>query len=1093
MNRIRFWASLAAAVLLAAAAGRSAAPDTLESGWRNPPPQSRPHTYWLWLNGYVNPEAARAELKEIKEAGFSGVLMFDMGARGEKSLQPPAGPAFLSPPWMKQFKEYVQLASQLGLQFDFSVISSWDLGGHWIEPKHGSMGLYATETAFRGGRAVDVTLPFPTATPASPKGPDGKPAFWQDVAVLAARNAKRLPGHEFVWALDPPGVHDLKEFVLDNGNPRAPANLAATMTPVREFTVSISTSGTDASDFREVVRASLPASAGPQHFAVPAGAKARYVRLLLVSGHDATRPRWTLGEFSAIDTKGNNTMLARVGDTRRNGAIVIRAATPLGYDGEWNLDNLNDNDPNGPRGVFSSAGLPGFAFAGPSDMVDVTAKVGRDDHLRWDAPAGEWSILRYVVMNTGERLKVPSPNSDGWATDHLNSEATHAHMKYVLDRLGENFGNLKTSGIRNLYLASYEVRGPVWSPTFTAEFKKRRGYEMAPYLPAIFGASVGGREMTERFIFDYRKTLGEVLVDAYYKAARDDAHKAGLYIKSEAGGPGPPVHNVPVDSLLANAAVDSIQGEFWPFWPNADGLWVVKEPASAGHVYGKAPVHLESFTSAENWREGPQDIKASADRVFCEGGNHFVWHTWTHNAPEAGLPGWGYYAGTHINRNVTWWPKAKPFIDYLSRGSYLMQRGKFVAEVLYYYGDGGYKFIGPRRNDASLGPGFDYDFANSDVILNRLSVRDGRLVLPDGMSYAVLVLPEGEEIHADVLAKVEKLTAAGATVIGPKPRRAVGLEGYPASDAKVRDLAARLWGDLDGKSKTSRVYGKGRVVWGPSVRSVLTGMKLGPDFVAPAVFDYTHRRDGATDIYFVRNTTAEPVKGALEFRVTGKQPELWNAVTGEIRNSAYRTVSGRTAIDVELAANGSTFVVFRRAAAAASSSTPAPSAVRATLPIDGAWTVEFQPERGAPPRATLPSLVSWTTNSDPGIKYFSGSAKYRKTFQAPKGWRAGGNKVQLDLGRLWNIGEAWLNGKPLGIVWTSPFTLDCTSALRDGENELVVEVTNTWFNRMVGDAKKAAGPPITRSNVSISGGKPWAKHEPLESGLFGPVRLVQVR
>jgi hypothetical protein len=258
-------------------------------------------------------------------------------------------------------------------------------------------------------------------------------------------------------------------------------------------------------------------------------------------------------------------------------------------------------------------------------------------------------------------------------------------MKYVIDQLRSTLGDLRQSGIRNLYLASYEVRGQLWTPGFAAEFHRRRGYDLTPYLPAIFGARVGSSDTTERFLFDFQKTLGELLVDAYYKAARSDTHAAGLLIKSEAGGPGPPLHNVPVDALAANAAVDSIQGEFWPYWPQYDVIWVVKETASAGHLYNKQTVHLEAFTSIENWREGPGDLKASADRVFCEGGNHFVWHTWPHNTPEAGLPGWGYYAGTHLNRNVTWWPKVRPFVDYLSRGSYLLQRGKFVGEVLYYY------------------------------------------------------------------------------------------------------------------------------------------------------------------------------------------------------------------------------------------------------------------------------------------------------------------------------------------------------------------------------------------------------------------------
>ncbi|MBL8291525.1 MAG: hypothetical protein JNN08_06800 [Bryobacterales bacterium] len=1068
-------------------AGQLGANEALEQGWRNPPNAARPHTYWLWLNGHVNPATAREELQAMKDAGFGGVLLFDMGARGEKSAVPPAGPAFLSPPWLKQFKESVDLAKQLGLQVDFSVVSSWDLGGHWIEPKHGSMGLYPVETSVDGGRAVSVLLPFPPKPPAAPEGKDGKPAFWRDAAVIAVLSNKRGPGHEFVIQLDPAADHLLKEAVLDNGNP-GNSPVTATMSPVRDFSVAVSSTGTQDADFREVLTGSLPPEAGAKRFPLPAGTRGRYVRLRLLRAHDNTRPRWTLGEFGLFNDKGVNVALGYQGDRMRNGAAVLRSTAPYGYGPEWNRDNLHDNEANGPRGVFATAGAPPFHLSSPQDAIDVTRFVDSEGRLQWNAPPGQWTILRYVVMNTGERLKVPSPNSDGWATDHFNAEATRAHMDYVVAKLKETFGDVRSSGLSNFYLASYEVVGPVWSPGFIADFKRLRGYDMTPYLPAVFGARVVDDDTTARFLFDYRKTLSDVLISAYYQAARDVSHQAGLGIKSEAGGPGPPVHNVPVDSLLANAAVDEIQGEFWPFRPNADGLWVVKETASAGHIYGKPRVHMESFTSFEGWREGPQDLKASADRVFCEGGNHIVWHTWTHGPPEAGKPGWVYLAGTHVNRNVTWWPKIKPFIDYLSRSSFLLQSGLFTADVLYYYGDGGFKFIGPRRAKPSLGPGYDYDYTNSDVILNRLSVRDGRFVLPDGTNYAVLVLPEDRDVHPSVLAKIEKLVLEGGTVIGPKALRAVGLENYPASDQQVRDIAARLWGDLDGKSKTSRTHGKGRVVWGRTEREVLTGMGIAPDFTAPPSLDFIHRRDGSADIYFVRNTSDSPTSAQASFRVANREPELWDPVSGSMRTAAgWRRASDRMEVTLNLPANGSSFVVFRRPASSAASAPKRPAALPSPISVNGPWTADFE---NGPQGVAFPQLASWTTHSNAALKHFAGTARYKTTFRMPPNWRRDNLAAHIDLGRLWTIGEVWLNGKSLGITWTSPFSVDATSALKDGDNELIVEVTNTWYNRLIGDAKLPPGQRTTRTNVTVSGGKPWAQLEPLESGLFGPVRVV---
>jgi hypothetical protein len=1132
MKRWSRYALLAAALLGAAICAdweQAGAQDALERGFLDPPAEARPHAYWLWLNGYVDGPAADQELVAMKETGFSGALLFDMGARGDKAIQPPAGPAFLSDAWLNQLRASLAQAKRLGLQMDLSVISSWDLGGHWIEPRHASMGLYSSETVIEGGKPLDLSLPFPLAPPAAPKGADGRPAFWRDVAVLALRNARRAAGHDIILRLDPEGVHTLREVTLDNGAPGS-SPITETMTPVKEFSVAVSTAGVRDADFHEVVQSELPAQAGLQRFALKAGTQARYVRLRLLSGHNAARPRWTLGEFAALDEKGVNVAAARVADTRRNGAMVVRATAALGYDGEWNQDNLHDGETEGPRGVFATAGPPPLVFSKSDEVIDLSARV-EGDRLRWNAPAlgpGTWTVLRYVCMNTGERLKVPSPASDGWATDHLNPEATRAHMDYVIGRLRGAFGDLWTSGLSNLYLASYEVRGVIWSPGFAKEFQRRRGYEMTRFIPAIFGSTVDDEETTARFLFDYRKTLGETLIDAYYNSARDAAHKAGLTIKSEAGGPGPPVHNVPVDALLANSAVDEIQGEFWPFWPNADGLWVVKETAAAAHIYGKPRVHMEAFTSFEAWREGPQDLKPSADRVFCEGGNHMVWHTWTHAPPEAGKPGWVYGAGTHFNRNVTWQTKARPFLDYLSRSSFLLQRGRFVADVLYYYGDGGYRFVGPRKDQPGLGPGYDYDVANTDVILNRLETRDGRLTLPDGMGYAVLALPESEEVRPEVLAKIEKLVAAGATVIGPKPLRAQGLEGFPKSDAIVRELSDRLWGDLDGREKKTRSYGKGRIIWGTPLRQVLNEMKIAQDFAGSEAVDFIHRRDGDAEIYFVRNKQPQPVAVNLSFRVANREPEFWDPQTGKIERAAiYRQTQGRMETPVTLGATGSIFVVFRRPARtdAIASITPETkivmrddtaliestrngsytithadgrkqtmqfSGLPTPIALDNDWSVEFEKGQETPERFNFASLGSWTKQPDPALKYFSGTARYRKSFTVPAGWKTAQGRIMLDLGSLWTIGEAWLNGKPLGVLWTAPFEVDCTEALREGPNELIVEVSNTWYNRLIGDAALPADKRMTRTNITTSGGKPWAKLEPLDSGLLGPVRLVAV-
>jgi hypothetical protein len=350
-------------------------------------------------------------------------------------------------------------------------------------------------------------------------------------------------------------------------------------------------------------------------------------------------------------------------------------------------------------------------------------------------------------------------------------------------------------------------------------------------------------------------------------------------------------------------------------------------------------------------------------------------------------------------------------------------------------------------------------------------------------------MPEETEAHPAVLGKLAQLVAAGGTVIGPKPSRAVGLEGYPASDETVRALSSKMWGDLDGKGNTSRSVGKGRIIWGKSVRDVLDGMGIAPDFGGQGDLDFIHRRDGSTDLYFVRNTLSTPLARTASFRVSDREPEVWDPVTGKIEvAAAYTRTKSGTDVPLDLAANGSVFVVFRRPGRNVPGAMPA--GIEHVFNVPGPWAVSFEAGRKAPESIALPQLISWTKHEDPGVKFFSGTARYKTSFTLAANFKTSGRRVELDLGNLWTIGEAWLNGQPLGILWTVPFRVECTGALREGTNELVVEVTNTWFNRLVGDASLPAAQRITRMNVAVTGGRPWASHEPRESGLFGPVRIL---
>ncbi len=422
----------------------------------------------------------------------------------------------------------------------------------------------------------------------------------------------------------------------------------------------------------------------------------------------------------------------------------------------------------------------------------------------------------------------------------------------------------------------------------------------------------------------------------------------------------------------------------------------------------------------------------------------------------------------------------------------MLQRGRFVADVLYYYGDGGMNFVLPRKNPPGLGPGYDYDVTNAEVILHRLSVKKGRLTTPEGTSYAMIVLPEGEEIHPPVLEKLDQLVKDGAILLGSKPHRATGQQGHPHSDASVRKLADRIWGNLDGKTKTRRKHGRGQVFFGVTERSVLEHLKIVPDFTAPDALDFTHRREGEDDIYFIRNKTAVPTQATAVFRSNERSPEFWDPQSGAIRSLvANREAPNRQSVALSLPAHGAGFVVFRgKSTPSATAPTPAQAASPLrSLALDDNWTVTFQSQLGDAPTLSLPHVGPWTKQTDPAWRYFPGSGRYQRKVVLPAGWRAGAKRIELDLGKLWSIGEVWINGVSHGVTWAAPFAVDCTQALRDGENEIVVEVTGTWQNRLIGEARGEL-PKLTKTNISVSEKKPWKDSTVIESGLFGPVRLL---
>lgn len=702
-------------------------------------------------------------------------------------------------------------------------------------------------------------------------------------------------------------------------------------------------------------------------------------------------------------------------------------------------------------------------------IVNVTAFFDpKKEELSWKAPAGEWAVYRYICSNSGEQLIRPTPNSVGPIIDHFDSTATRMHVMYFINRLKPGIGDFRKSALKNLYLASYEAKEFTWTPTLPAAFKKLHGYDLYKFLPAIYNPEQYQPELAKSFQFDFDKTLSELMINNHYRKAKEICNNYGLQIISESGGPGH-LHHIPVETLKALGSLDVPRGEYWynrTFFLEADKdslvdmIYLVKEIAAASHIYKRGLVEEESFTSYWDWQEGPSDLKPLADRAFCEGMNRLVIHGFPHNPTEMGHPGIAYFAGTHYNDRTTWWPKIKPFNDYLGRISYILQKADFVADVLHYYGDNVPNLIPPKNTRFAVGPGYDYEVLNTEVLLRDLTVEKGEWVLPGIGRYKVLSIGNEGRIPAEARAKLKKLAAQGASLVDQQP-------ALPA----------------------------------------LTALRIPPDFSYPGQkadqrvtpLDYIHYRRDELDFYLIRNTTNQWVSKPCQFRQRAKTPEIWDPISGKTTPiSTYKQTNDQLELPVSLPPYGAYFIVFRKATASsgnklASAGFEQPDALKPIMTLEGPWQLSFPKGWGAPESATFPKLISWTNADQTSIRYFSGTATYHKTFQYKPVPTAPTQRTYLDLGDLTKVGEVWLNNKPLGIVWTPPYRYDVTGVIKPGANTLRVEVANTWSNRLTGDA--ITGETFTKTNITKANKNlvPWDKLPLIKSGLLGPVTIATTK
>jgi hypothetical protein len=1083
--------------------------DALEQGFKNPPDSAKPRTWWHWTSGNVTKEGITKDLEWMKRVGIGGMHLADVSSGSGQTVENKIN--FGTPEWYDAVRHAASEADRLGLEMTIFSSAGWsETGGPWVKPEQAMKKLVWSETVVEGPRSFNDKLPQPpssngsyanygagrgraaAASPATQAGTNGlargsrgfgvgrggsapDPTYYGDSAVIAYRT----PADEI-------SIADLKPVVTINSGPTDGAalmddNLNSAVTvpaptdggpawvqyefaqPIKARAITISgagrgipfgriTASEDGKAFRPVV--AIP---GPQQYragtlrtyAFPA-ITAKFFRVEMVGA--PTDPAATMAQ-NAPQPAAQYSLTTLIVHT---GARVDHWEEKAGF----NFYYAYESTPTPP--VPSSSVIP------RSEIVNLTPKMSQDGTLNWDFPPGKWTILRMGYALTGAKNRPAPPTGSGFEVDKLSRKYVEAYFHGYIDPLEKALGPLMGKSLRYVMMDSWEAGMQNWTDEMIAEFTKRRGYDPTPYLPVMAGRVVDSAEVSDRFLWDFRRTLADMIADNHYGTMAELLKQKGIGIYAEAAGVSMEIME---DTLLNKSKVEIPMGEFWlgRMHPDLQYYADVRGAASAAHIYGKPLVATESFTGGGY--ESPYTLKKLGDYWFAQGVNRIVFHTSAHQ-PLDTKPG-NTMVGTHINRNITWAEKAQPFMTYLARASYMLQQGLFVADLAYllpesipssqpFWGAG----LQPRPPE-----GYDYDCINADVLLHRMSVsNDGRLVLPDGMSYRVLVLPQIDQMTVPVLRKICELVAGGAKVVGPKAVKSPSLAGYPDADIELHSLAADVWGDLDGVIRNKRFYGKGLVTWGLPLEDVFALIRLPKDFEYSGPLDadlpWIHRRAGDADIYFVANRTDRSQDIQARFRVDGKEAELWHPDTGMSEPAYYSIANGRTTVPLHLAERESVFVVLRRAAAAPSRTLPHPQ-LTTLATVNGSWDVNFPPNLGAPAKIQLAKLESLTANTNEGVKCFSGTATYTKTLQVPRDWLRPGAKILLDLGSARDVAEVAVNGKSLGTLWKPPYQVDVTSALKPGANQIEVKVTNEWTNRQIGDR---SAPPEKRVLASAGGG-----------------------
>jgi hypothetical protein len=1094
----------------------------LETGFLNPPQSARPRVWWHWMNGNITKEGIRADLEWMHRVGIGGFQNFDAALMTPKIVDKRL--TYMTPDWKDAFLFTTKLADSLGLEMAIAGSPGWsESGGPWVTPAQAMKKFVWSETHVEGGKIFKGVLPKPPSTtgpfqnlvPRNAFDLTGgneiaPPEFYADAAVVAYR----LPESDVTMA-------SLNPKVTSSGGK---FNLAALTDGdlVTSTLLPYAKPGEDA-----WIQFEFKQPETMQSLTIVGGG---YGGMFGMGGDPNNR---------ALKVSNDGKVFSSVTDILSGGVeqrtITFSPVTARYFRFTWKTPmpqpsfnpgadfGFDFGMPKPPTGTkiaelvlhrisrvnrfeekaaFATA-TDLYAASTPevntgeavkkADVINLTSSMKPDGTLEWDAPAGTWMVLRLGYSLTGHKNSPASPEATGLEVDKLSADHVKAYFNNYLDQYKDATGGMMgQKGLQYMITDSWEAGTQNWTDNMISEFNKRRGYDILPWLPVLTGHIVESAASSDRFLWDFRKTIGELTIENHYDQLTEILKERGMARYSESHESG---RALIADGMeVKRKAAIPMSATWTPGRPEggdevSNGYKAdVRESASVAHIYGQNLVAAESMTAIGSaWAWSPEFLKPTADMELANGLNRFVIHTSVHQPVNDKIPGLGLGPfGQWFTRHETWAEQAGPWLTYLSRSSFMLQQGKFIADIVYFYGEDNNitALFGVNLPDSPAG--FNYDFVNADALVNVLSVNDGLITSSAGASYKVLALDANSlQITLPVLRKIRDLVLQGAIVVGNKP---LGTPSMSDDRKEFEKIVNELWSGARGEIKV----GKGRIFAGLTLTEVMKSLKITPDFSYSKPDEKTkllfvHRQLGDIDLYWINNRLKRKEDIEATFRITGRSAEIWNPESGNIEQASYNIESNITRVPLHLNINDAVFVVFRNKTNKKERTISSPKEqILAT--IEGSWSLKFQEKRGAPEQVTLETLSAWNENKDTGIKYFSGTGTYEKKLEAPAGWFNNDNQLWLDLGSVKNLAEVIINGKSLGVIWEPPFRVNVTNALKQGENNIEIKVTNLWVNRLIGDQQPDVKQKITYTTMRF-----YRADSPLKaSGLLGPVQIISI-